>query len=434
MVGDTQGARQPNRTGVPQGAVISPALFNIAMSGLPLILTSIPGLNFAVYADDITLWTNSGSPAEQELALQTGLNAVHDYIKKCGMKTSPEKTEYVAVINGPRLRAEAERNLISLHLGDSVTCRKQTIRILGMLIDEDGGAKSWIYNTVLSCHQALHLMRRVSARGRGIKEVGLCQIALALITSKILYAYSYMRLNATQRLQLERINRKAMRLVTGLPQFCPVEDPAPCTYHVYTDSLAAYTACRAGGADYAVLSAIRTEARRLREEGYTIVIRWIPAHEGITGNEKAHQAARAAALYAPLPGCTLVSASWARDDVAHPSSPPMDRAETWHRAQCYRRRILQHVANPEQLYHRPPRTFRRVEAVLLRRAQTGQLLSPAKLNLINPHSYPTPQCPACPASAALERRVSDADVARINFHIPSFFCGTRDGMVAGRPG
>ncbi|XP_077508211.1 uncharacterized protein LOC144119489 [Amblyomma americanum] len=241
-----------------------------------------------------------------------------------------------------------------------------------------------------------------------------------------------------------------MRLVTGLPQFCPVEDLHACSkinalqdvaeQHLQAqrvrlsttaagrqilralgyntdklellsspappweliDLVEAYTACRAGGADYAVLSAIRTEARRLREEGYTIVIRWIPAHEGITGNEKAHQAARAAALSAPLPGCTLVSASWARDDVAHPSSPPMDRAETWHRAQCYRRRILQHVANPEQLYRRPPRTFRRVEAVLLRRAQTGQLLSPAKLNLINPHSYPTPQCPACPARGTAE--------------------------------
>lgn len=425
-----------------------------------------------------------------------------------------------------------------------------------MLIDEDGGAKSWLHNTMLSCHQALHLMRRVSARGWGIKEVGLRQMALALITSKILYAYPYMRLNATQRLQLERINRKAMRLVTGLPQYCPVvnlhacsninalqdlaeqqlqaqrvrlsttaagrqilqalgynvdnleplssaappwelidlvdgiplpknmssanpqrrkaaakrhrkmshklaqegaiqlytdaaqfqhcaaiachdsvsdtsvvqrlseehtvtnleliairlaitrivarQDRAPCTYHVYTDSQAAYTACRAGGADYAILNTIRTQARRLREEGYTLIIKWIPAHEGITGNEKAHQAARAAALSAPLPGSTFVSASWPPEDVTHPSSPHMDRAETWHRAQRYRRSILQHLANPEQLYRRPDSSFRRVEAVLLRRAQTGQLLSPAKLHLINPQVYPSPQCPTCPARGTAE--------------------------------
>lgn len=38
-----------------------------------------------------------------------------------------------------------------------------------------------------------------------------------------------MRLNATQRLQLERINSKAMRLVTGLPQYCPVVDLHACS-------------------------------------------------------------------------------------------------------------------------------------------------------------------------------------------------------------
>ncbi|KAH9363304.1 hypothetical protein HPB48_006410 [Haemaphysalis longicornis] len=36
-----------------------------------------------------------------------------------------------------------------------------------------------------------------------------------------------MRLNATQRLQLERINRKAMRLVTGI--YCPVVDLHACS-------------------------------------------------------------------------------------------------------------------------------------------------------------------------------------------------------------
>ncbi|KAH9377340.1 hypothetical protein HPB48_023009 [Haemaphysalis longicornis] len=33
----------------------------------------------------------------------------------------------------------------------------------------------------------------------------------------------------TQRLQLERINRKVIRLVTGLPQYCPVVDLHACS-------------------------------------------------------------------------------------------------------------------------------------------------------------------------------------------------------------
>ncbi|KAH7968165.1 hypothetical protein HPB52_006386 [Rhipicephalus sanguineus] len=49
------------------------------------------------------------------------------------MGTSPEKTEYVAVIQGPKQRVESERYLVS------IISRKETIRILGMQIDHGDG-------------------------------------------------------------------------------------------------------------------------------------------------------------------------------------------------------------------------------------------------------------------------------------------------------
>ncbi|KAG0417574.1 hypothetical protein HPB47_005507 [Ixodes persulcatus] len=42
----------------PQGAVLSPLLFNLALLKLPPVLAAIPGLHHSVYADDITY----GSP------------------------------------------------------------------------------------------------------------------------------------------------------------------------------------------------------------------------------------------------------------------------------------------------------------------------------------------------------------------------------------
>ncbi|KAM7314895.1 hypothetical protein ISCGN_004679 [Ixodes scapularis] len=50
--GDYIGTAQPNRTGVPQGAVLSPTLFNLVMARLPPLLEAVPSLHFAVYADD----------------------------------------------------------------------------------------------------------------------------------------------------------------------------------------------------------------------------------------------------------------------------------------------------------------------------------------------------------------------------------------------
>lgn len=47
------------------------------------------------------------------------------------------------------------------------------------------------------------IMRGASARGWGIEEVELGQIALALVSLKNLYALWYISLNAAQHLQLE---------------------------------------------------------------------------------------------------------------------------------------------------------------------------------------------------------------------------------------
>lgn len=63
--------------GTPQGAVLSPLLFNIALIGLPPLLDSIPGIHHGLYADDITIWSKTGSLGEIEERLQTAANTVN---------------------------------------------------------------------------------------------------------------------------------------------------------------------------------------------------------------------------------------------------------------------------------------------------------------------------------------------------------------------
>ncbi|KAM7312834.1 uncharacterized protein ISCGN_009738 [Ixodes scapularis] len=79
-IGDlrTQPLPTPNR-GTPQGAVLSPMLFNVAMMKLPAQLAEIEGVYHALYADDITIWATSGSDGEIQDALQRATDVVQRY-------------------------------------------------------------------------------------------------------------------------------------------------------------------------------------------------------------------------------------------------------------------------------------------------------------------------------------------------------------------
>ncbi|KAH6924397.1 hypothetical protein HPB50_016668 [Hyalomma asiaticum] len=81
----------------PQGAVLSPLLFNIAMMKLPRALAEVEGIYHAIYADDITLWTNRGSLGEIEECLQQAASIVDAYAAQCGLQCAPSKSEFLHI-------------------------------------------------------------------------------------------------------------------------------------------------------------------------------------------------------------------------------------------------------------------------------------------------------------------------------------------------
>ena len=65
--------------GTPQGSVLSPTLFNIAMIGLPEKLDGLENLHHTIYADDVTLWINRGSDGQIESTLQKAIDIIEKY-------------------------------------------------------------------------------------------------------------------------------------------------------------------------------------------------------------------------------------------------------------------------------------------------------------------------------------------------------------------
>lgn len=63
--------------GTPQGSVLSPFIFNVAIIKLPPLLEAIPGIQHSIYADDITIRATGGSDGDLEERLRQAANTVH---------------------------------------------------------------------------------------------------------------------------------------------------------------------------------------------------------------------------------------------------------------------------------------------------------------------------------------------------------------------
>ncbi|XP_055585490.1 uncharacterized protein LOC129738330 [Uranotaenia lowii] len=91
LVNATLSNPKPVKTGVPQGSVIAPTLFLIAINSIFDIIPD--NIKILVYADDILLISISPFARMARKRLQTALNVVADWAPSVGFQFSPEKSK-----------------------------------------------------------------------------------------------------------------------------------------------------------------------------------------------------------------------------------------------------------------------------------------------------------------------------------------------------
>ncbi|XP_042143361.1 uncharacterized protein LOC115310606 [Ixodes scapularis] len=225
----SSGAQQPrmfqNFRGVPQGAILSPTLFNLVMRKIARVLRAVPHLQHTTYADDITLWVDPRNTKldtkETVETMQTALDAIDQCLQTTGMQPSPEKTAFL-IVGG------LEHNRAQIHLtlaGQSIQrSPERWIRILGVPLHEQGGAQEWIKQLKPKWRQQLQLIKRMGNRlgGAGTRTIRL--LTQAVLTSKACYGAACFVLTKAQLKQLEILHRECLRAITGLPRHTKTEE------------------------------------------------------------------------------------------------------------------------------------------------------------------------------------------------------------------
>ncbi|KAG0421837.1 hypothetical protein HPB47_002293 [Ixodes persulcatus] len=267
-----------------------PILFIIILAGLPSRLGEVPDLEHAIYTDDITLWTHSGSPGYQQDTIQAGLDIAHNY---------------VICRPGSRPGQDRRRSSIELTLAGTPLSRHTSIRILGFHLDEDSREATWFQRIIRTSKQLSHLLSVLPRHcapylGTWVKKREPAATTLLDYISTFFrstlhrYRFSTLARSSTTTAPRPLSARHGAMLTAAneAPKFLRLPAP-PVTLSfvqystvlvhsssitIYTDSQEAIRALRHPSPTSAITIQIHRGALSIRTAGHHLLVDWVPAH------------------------------------------------------------------------------------------------------------------------------------------------------------
>ena len=216
-VGSCISSAYPQEEGLPQGSVLSPTLFMVAINGL---LGQVPvGVHGLVFADDYAVICSKSSAVEACHKIQTAINAATSWASTRGFKFSPEKTKAIRFC---RLRRVEE--IPTLFLNDSILPFEDSVKYLGITFDRKLTFDLHINEVVCSVKLRLNILKVVSGFNWGADRTCLLRMYQALCLSKIDYGCQvYGSACQTTLQKLDVVHNTALRICTGAYKTSPVE-------------------------------------------------------------------------------------------------------------------------------------------------------------------------------------------------------------------
>ncbi len=140
-VNGTKSAVRTVKCGVPQGSVLGPLLFIIYTNDLP---NNLKNTSAILFADDTTLITQSEQINEVYANANIDLNIICDWFKSNKLSLNIGKTHYIFF---PFKSTHVNNINNSIAIGDVMIERKQYVKFLGVIIDENLNWKQHIIST-----------------------------------------------------------------------------------------------------------------------------------------------------------------------------------------------------------------------------------------------------------------------------------------------
>ena len=208
--------------GVPQGSVISPALFNYFISDCP-----IPNSNITSYADDLTIWTSSPDIQEAESTINGLLDDITTWTIAKRLTIAPSKSS--STLFTPDTHQSNYQPQVFIQ--NSLVPLNKTPKILGVTLDTHLTFAPHINTIHTRASSTINILRSLTSTTWGFTKENIISTYKALTRPIINYAAPIWFPNlATSRLQkVESIQNSALRTATGCLRMSSID-------HLHTES------------------------------------------------------------------------------------------------------------------------------------------------------------------------------------------------------
>ena len=176
-------SRQPQfKTGVQQGSVLSPTLFNIYTSDLPP--PSAP-VQVIAYADDITITSTHTSTNSAKKYIQPYLQKAFAWTKQNNLILNTDKTTYTLFTSDP----EEYTSNLDLKIQNNALPMVRHPKVLGLTLDPKLTYSTHIHNISLHAHKPLQIIKSLTATGWGKQKDTLMATYKAVMRPALVFLF-----------------------------------------------------------------------------------------------------------------------------------------------------------------------------------------------------------------------------------------------------
>lgn len=199
--------------GVPQGAVLSPMLFNFMLRDIPVI----DGVDVLLYADDITLCCRGATMLAAKSLMQRYLDTLRDFNTSWGLSVNVDKTVF-------QYFSHKRVNVPVLRYGNRALAYRRQHKLLGLVFD----APRLLWGPHLRglcCNvvRRMDILKHLASPNWGANRKFLRQFYCLYIRAKIDYGCLLYRTASDSLLsRLDVLQNSCMRLILGARRTSPI--------------------------------------------------------------------------------------------------------------------------------------------------------------------------------------------------------------------